>query len=382
MKPSLINFYYKYAAISLIALFAATQFILIIRHKSVFISDSYFYKHIYYQIKGDTYNEARQKIVSQVDLKNSDEITTNIFINQAAYSNSLTFFVKRPLYPLLVALISTLSKNEVFNFMFPVFLAYVGIVFLIYNLSGINLGRLFAAITSSLFIAFYPLLDWSTYALTDTIGAFFWILQVFLAYLYISGSKTKWLLAYAVVLALSLTNREQSTLMIPLFIILFILTKFAKLPGKLKPKIINLIVISVIFSLAYMMIMIILGQRSILETIAYTHNNFGLTSNRYSTAELIKFSVDSFKTSHLVFFHELIQHHWWFIISVISIMGIAKTLVTKGKSLIDLLLLSSGIASYMFVFIFPSLQYRYFFPVLFTIIYFAAKFIKEYFETV
>ena len=71
--------FYRYAAFFILILFSALQFILILRHKSVYLSDSYFYKHIFYQIKGDSYILAKEKIISHVDLDRADKITRKIF---------------------------------------------------------------------------------------------------------------------------------------------------------------------------------------------------------------------------------------------------------------------------------------------------------------
>src|SRR3990167_9768027 len=111
-KITIKSYYYKYGALFLLLIFSTVQYLLILRHKSPYLSDSYFYKHIFYQIKGDSYDLARQKVVSQVDLTSADEITINFFTKGEAYKNSLSFFTKRPLYPVSAAIISMFISNE------------------------------------------------------------------------------------------------------------------------------------------------------------------------------------------------------------------------------------------------------------------------------
>src|SRR3990167_10576462 len=109
----------RFAPLLLILAFAATQYVLIFRHKSPYLSDSYFYKHIFYQMKGDSYDIARAKVVSQVDLTGADDITVNFFTKDEAYENSLSFFTKRPLYPLFAVFESLFVSDEFLNFATP-----------------------------------------------------------------------------------------------------------------------------------------------------------------------------------------------------------------------------------------------------------------------
>lgn len=380
MKPGLNRIYFKYAATLLIILFAIAQYILILRHKSPYLSDSYFYKHIYYQMKGDDFEAARQKIISEVDLSRADKITKNIFANKNAYSNSYTFFVKRPFYPSFAYLLSFLIPGQYLNFLIPVFLGYLGIIVLVYFFSKEGLGYLFATITTALFISFYPFLDWSTYFLTDTLGAFFWLLQIYFLYKFLKGNNSKWILLYAIFLVLSLLNREQSVLMIPLTIILFISLYLFKFPPTVRKNVLHTILVSIFIVAVYLATSFLFKQRTILDTISYTQNRYGLDSNFYTLKETFTYLVNTIKVSHAVFFKELLSHHWWFTFAFLAVLGVIKTIFfDKSKRLVDILLLSSGIASYFSIFIYPVLSYRYFFPVLLSIIYFAAKLIKEYF---
>lgn len=380
MRLTLNRIYLQYAAILLIILFAIAQYILILRHKSPYLSDSYFYKHIYYQMQGEDFEGAREKIISEVDVSNADKITKNIFENKNSYLNSYTFFVKRPLYPFLAYLLNFVTNNAYIDFLIPVFLGYFGIITLVYFFAKVGLGNLFAIISTALFISFYPFLDWSTYFLTDTIGAFFWLFQILCIYKFVKGNNSKWILLYAIFLVLSLLNREQSVLMVPLTVILFIILYLFKFPITVRKNILYTILVSIFIIAVYLVTSLLLKQRTILDTIIYTQNRYGLDSNFYTTKETLTYLTSTIKVSHTVFFRELVTHHWWLMFIFLSVCGIIKTIfIDSKKRLIDTLLLSSGIASYLSIFIYPVLSYRYFFPTLLAIIYFAAKFVQDYF---
>lgn len=380
MTSLLERIYFKYAAIILVLLFATAQFFLILRHKSPYLSDSYFYKHIYYQIKGDSFDSARQKIISEVDLSNTDKITKNIFENRQAYTNSYGFFVKRPLYPASAYLLSFIIPSEYLNFLIPVFLAYLGSIIFVYFFAKEGLNYLLATIATALFIAFYPFLDWSTYFLTDTIGAFFWLLQIFSLYKFLKRNNPKWIFLYAIFLSLSLLNREQSVLMVPATLLLFMLLFLFKFSTKVKKNVLISFLVSLFVVAFYLLVSLFLKQRTILDTIIYTQNRYGLDANLYTFSQTFSFLTNTIKISHAVFFKELLTHHWWFTFMALGVLGVAKTIfLNKTKRLIDMLLISSGIAAYLSIFIYPVLSYRYFFPVLLTCVYFASKFIKDYF---
>ena len=104
------NLTLKYGAIILLISFAIVQFLLILRHKSPYLSDSYFYKHMFYQMRGDSYDQAKEKIISQIDIDQLDKITRKIFTEDDSYQYSYSFFTKRPLYPFLARIVNIFSK--------------------------------------------------------------------------------------------------------------------------------------------------------------------------------------------------------------------------------------------------------------------------------
>lgn len=381
MKQDISQIYYKYGAIALILLFAIIQFFLILRHKSPYLSDSYFYQHIFYELKGESFNSAREKVTGIVDLKNADEIGKNIFENPQSYENSYGFFIKRPLYPISAYLVNLLSPNVYLSFLIPVLAAYLGVTILVYYFSVKELGKTYGIATTALFISFYPFLDWSTYFMTDTIGAFFWMLQLLFIYKFTKTRINKWLVLFAAILAVSILNREQNVLMVPLIGIFQILVWVFKIPVKNKNSAIMLFGVSIFVVFIFIVTSFILRQKNILDTLVYTQNNYGLQNNSYTIKETLDYIIRSVKVDHIVFARELVQHHWWFLLSLLSIFGVFKTIIyKKDKTLLTLLIFSSGIASYLSIFIYPVLSYRYFYPLLFAIIFFAMKFTKGYFE--
>jgi len=379
-KITIKSYYYKYGALFLLLIFSTVQYLLILRHKSPYLSDSYFYKHIFYQSKGDSYDLARQKVVSQVDLKGVDDITVNFFSNDEAYRNSLSFFTKRPLYPLLAAFVSLFASNEFLDFVIPVFVAYIASIILSFYIFRQGLSFFFAIFSTSLLISFYPFLDWSTYFLTDTIGFAFWLLLLFIIYKYIKKGESKLLIFFSGSLSISLLNREQSLFILPLLIILLSLMTLFRIRNKEIIRGIKLIIFTLIVVGIYFLISTVTKQRTLLGTINYTQNSYGLFQRDYTFFETVTYMSDAIKRSHIAFIEDLTRHHWWFVFFILGIFGIIKIFCFNSKrQLLDLLFFSSAIASYLSIFFYPVLSYRFFYPILTALLYFSSKLIRGYF---
>lgn len=372
------NFFPKYLALFLILIFATVQFILILRHKSPYISDSYFYKHMFYQMQGSSFEEAYEKIHSQVRLEKADQITRNMFTNIDAYRNSYAYFTKRPLYPFLAVILNRVFANDYLAFVTPVLISYLGVIVLTYYFSAQRFTPFFAAFATAVLVAFYPFLEWSTFFLTDVIGAFFWLLLLFFTYQYFKAQDKKWLIFYLLTFLLSFFNREQSLLVVPLFAMLYIFLVVFKSNQNIKKSVLKIFLISTALSLIYLAISSLFFQKSILDNITYIRNDFGLYSHSYSLNNNISYLLESLKNSHIALVQDVTRHHWWFVFTLLGIIGIAKTLLAKRPHILDLLLISSGFASYLMI-LWPFLSYRFLFPAIITIIYFATKFLLEYF---
>jgi len=371
----------KYGALLLLFVFAFLQFALILRHKSPYISDSYFYKHLFYQMRGDSYDQAREKVVSQLNIDQLDKIGKKIFGDEESYKYSYSFFTKRPLYPFLALLFNKLGFNEFLSFLTPVFLAYAGSILLSFYQFRLGLSYFQAIFALALLIAFYPFLDWSTYFLTDTIGFFFWLLQLIFAYKFVTAGTLKYLALYVISIGISLLNREQSILMLPLTVTLYLFVVIFKDSQILKNRLAILIKSTLAIVLFYLAITIIFNQRTIAESINYLQNDYAFFSKTFNLSETAGYLIKTIIFTHIVFLIDLARHHWWFTFVVLGLIGVTRMIIFSGKKqFINLLLLSSGLASYSFVFIYPVLSYRFFYPVVIMIVYFFVKFIFEFFE--
>ena len=371
----------KFFPLVLILSFAVTQYILIFRHKSPHLSDSYFYKHIYYEMQGYSYKDAQKKVLSQVDLTGADNITVNFFTKDESYRNSLSFFTKRPFYPVTAAFISVFTSSEFVAFVLPVFVAYIASITLSFYFFKKGLNYFFATFSLALFISFHPFLDWSTYFLTDTIGFAFWLAQLFIIYQYFKNGNPQLLLIFAALFGLSLLNREQSFLILPLLFVFWSALKIFGFSNKEKTRILKLFLITLVAAGLYLLIVWITGQRTLLDTLAYTQNNYGLFQKEYTIFQTGAYVADAVVRSHVAVIGDLTRNHWWFVIFVLGILGILKIIFfdTK-KKFIDLILLSSGVVSYISIFLYPVLSYRFFFPVVIMIIYFASRAISDFFQ--
>ncbi|MCR4324889.1 MAG: glycosyltransferase family 39 protein [Candidatus Curtissbacteria bacterium] len=363
-------------AVILLLVFATAQFILILRHKNPYVSDSYFYKHTYYQLKGLSYDEAQAKIISEVDLIAADEITRNFFQNKETYANSYSFFQKRPFYPLTAYLASLFNLNDYLSFQIPVFTAYILSVILVFRLSKEGLGYFFAIISTALFVSFYPFLDSSTYFLTDTIGFAFWLSQIFTIYNYIKSKKSKWLIFFFISLSISLLNREQSVLMAPLLMSALVLQKLLLLKGASQIK--KLLFVSFIPIILFITVSFMLKLPNIYDTISYTQNNYGLRSNKFTAEETFRYMANAIKISHYVFIRDIVSHHWWLLLSALAAVSALRSLVKGKRNNLDILIVSSALASYLAIFIYPVLSYRYFLPIVFAVSYFSVKILRDY----
>lgn len=374
----LTRFKYQLPILLLLS-FSVFQFFLILRHKSPYLSDSYFYKHIFYEIKGDTFNTARSKILSEIDISKADEVSRNLYLNESAYKNSLSFFTKRPLYPFTASLISYVLSSTYVAFLIPVFISYLGSIFLSSYFFRKSLNYSFSIIATALLVAFYPFLDWSTYFITDTIGFFFWLSQLFFIYIYLTRNLKQYFYFFLISLPISFFLREQSTLMLSLLVIAFLHTSLNKSLKSYSKPVFSLLIPTLLIVLIYLLIQMLTNQKNLIDTIIYTMNNYGLYSSTFSTSQIIIFYIKAVLRAHTGFVEDLIKHHWWFLFSTLSILGVFSEFVTKKKqSIISALILYSAFSSYLAIFLYPVLSYRYFFPVIIAIILFSVKFFEDY----
>jgi len=357
----------------LLLLLSAVEFFLILRHKSPYSSDSRFYQHIVYSFQGNSYAQSKDKVLSNISSDRLDAVSKNFFYHPQAYQWSLKFFTKRPLYPLTAAILNKIGFSEFASFAIPLFIAYLGTVIVIFSLMAKGLNSFPAVVATALFIAFRPFLEWATYFQPDVIGSFLWLIMIWELYRYVFLAENRRLKYYAVILVLSLFTREQGLLMVIAAAIIWLFTK--KTEASRAP------LVTAVIGITYISVSTLTGQATIFDTIKYLQNNYGLTNNSYTVAQTLSFMAKEIFTAHRLLFLDLARHRWWLLIFTLGIIGAYRRLCRPKKIKdIELLLFASGISAYAAIFFYPSFSYKYFFPTAVSLIYFAVKFITEFFS--
>lgn len=350
----------------LLILFVANlESLLLLRHKSPYISDSYFYQHLVYQYLGDDYDQVRTRVIENLSSIKLDQISSKFFYNEQSYYKTLKFFTKRPLYPWLVSIIYRFANQEYLSFLLPQLLALNIILITAFSLFRQGLTDSWAIISTALLAAFPPLIEWTTYFTGDIIGVSFWLLQITLLLKLIQKPNINTQIIFLIVLSLSLFNREQSLLMnAVIFVLMFSSTRL-----------VTLWKFTAAVSILYLSVLKLTGQYTIFDTISYLRNDYGLTDNVYTVSQNIPFILQSIVSAHQAFLMDAIHHRWWFAITLTGITGAISAM--KRRKIIDLIMLASAIGSYAAIFIYPSFSYKYFFPMAISLIYFTVRLIRS-----
>jgi len=360
--------------IGFVFVFAIVQFFLILRHKSPYTSDTYFYKHLAYQLDGKSYQSSKELILKEASSLH-DPISRNIFENEKLYDDVYVYFIKRPIYPVLIYLFGKITGNYFQALLIPVFLGYLGTIFAAYYLLTKRFGIFFATIGTCLFISFYPFLDLSTYFLTDPINSFFWLTFLILIYKYCVTKRKIFLRGYVLLLAISLFTREQS-LLFPLVILLVMLLN--RIYHTIQVSFTKVFVLSVFVSILYFIFSFTTKQRTLIDALFYTEASYGFREINRNYASLLTYMQKAIIASHLALIRDLASHHWWSTFSLVGILGAGyQFLVLKKPNLLDLLVLCSGVVSYLAIFLYPVLSYRYFYPAIFCVVYFSILLLKK-----
>lgn len=368
-QPKLIKIWLPLGVLLIIA---TLEFVLLLRHKSPYVSDSYFYNHIFYTFQGNNFDQARQKILNKLDNNKLSDIEKNIFYNTDQYHYSLSRYIRRPLYPFTAYLLNIFIRNEYLSFIIPVFLSYIGVITLTYILLRNRFDSFWASVGTALFIGFYPFIDWSSYFLTDTIGAFFWLAQIYLILKYLQKPKSIILNSFVLLLIISLFNREQSILMIATVGLIIIIGRFFALDKKIHSPLNKIFLSSGLISTIFLAANAILKQPSLYNSWIYLQSNFGLYSTHYSYLQTTVFLSDQQIALHLGLLMDLIRHRWWATITALGIIGFAQIfIIFKKPKLLDIIVLASSISAYIGLIIIPFLSYRYFYPTIIGVIFFA-----------
>lgn len=369
---------HKILPLVILLIIAASQFIFNLSKKSPYLSDSLFYKHYFYEMQGNTFDQARQKILANHKINWEDNIQKKIIEDEKLYKNSYSLFKKRPLYPAVALFFYLILRNEYLSFLIPVLLAYLASITLSYYFFNLRLNLGYSTLATGLLVAFPPFYIWSTYFMTDIIGLFFWLVNLLFAYKYIVSQNMKWLILFVSTLIISLLNREQGILMLPLFVIMAFFIKRFNLPKKIALYNFRLVLICLPVLFLYLFIVYLTKQKTAWDTLVYYQNIYGTVSNNYSISQTLIFLVDSIVLEHQEFFLAVIFHFWMLFFITVAIYEFIKTV--KGRNLVDTIMISSALASYLSIFVYPSFAFRYFFPITISILYFSAKFFQNYFE--
>ena len=206
-------------------------------------------------------------------------------------------------------------------------------------------------------------------------------IQIILIIAFLQKPKWQVLLLFTICLIISLFNREQSLFIVPTIIIAGLFFLKQKESTQVK-RIVPLLLLSSTISLLYILGLYLLGQRGALDSIVYAQNSFGFYNNSFTKIETVAFMIDSISYVHQKFIKDLLSSPAYTLFFTTFIFAVFRFFKQKnGFKTIDTLILSSGIGSYLSIFILPLLNYRYFFPVMFTVIYFSTMYILEFLKS-
>ncbi len=361
----------------ILLIIATLEFVLLLRHKSPYLSDSYFYNHIYYQFQGYNYGDSHNKILKKIDDKKISDIEKNIFYNPDKYEYSLSRYLKRPLYPFSAYLLNIFTHNEYLSFIIPIFISYLGCITLIYLLFNARFEKFWATFGTALFIGFNPFIDWSTYFLTDTIGAFFWLLQLYMIFKYIKKPKSLTLSLYVLLLVISLFNREQSLLMCVTSLFILIIGRIFKLGKKTYHPLNKILLTSIAITVIYLIVNSLLKQPNLYDSWIYLESSFGYYSIHPSYVQTIKYILNQIAVLHVGLLMDLIRHRWWMTFTILGFVGaIQSFIIYKKPKLLDIIIIASSVSAYLGLIIVPFLSYRYFYPTIIGTIYFSIHAIR------
>jgi len=363
---------------------ASSQYVVTIKNKWPYTSDSLFYIHNFYQIQGSSYEEARQRVLTNYPIPWKDKVQQNIFNDPQTYKKVYRVFTKRPLYPSIAFVLNYLVRSEYLAFILPIFFGYLGVIFINFHFVKIRLGYLSAVISSLLLIAFSPFLAWSTYIMTDTIGAFFWLLQIYFIFLYFTKNKLLYLKLFTASLIISLFNREQSILLILFLIIISVMIRTKVLPGSISNNNNKLLISTVIVSTLFMLGIKLFNQLTAWDNLIYFQSNYYLNSTNFTFTETFLFYTRQVMFAHYEAIQSIVRNPFYLLTFSLGLLGMCRISRDAKRTsaplvIIDALLVASAFSSYLTIFIVPVFRYRFFFPLVISLIYFAIKFATSYF---
>ena len=185
---------------------------------------------------------------------------------------------------------------------------------------------------TALFLGFYPFLDWSTYFLTDTIGAFFWLTQIYFIYKYIQKPVRSTLIVYVFLMIVSLFNREQSILMVAT---IFIMWVGIRLFGQKKDTAVatnKLFIYTCVISLLFLVLNSVLKLPSLYDSWIYLESGFGYKTLKYSAIETAYFLTGELVKLHVGLAADLFRHRWWLLMTLLGFAGVYVQFLKKKET--------------------------------------------------
>lgn len=366
----------KILLLLILLLLASLNYLKTSKQNSPYKLDSFIYEQIFWQLKGDSYQLAKEKVFSDKKIL-FDETVKKIIGNEIVYKNVYSLFLKRPFYPTTAYILNFFTHEQTLAFALPPFAAYLGIITVFYFLCLKVLNPAPAAL-SSLFLTFYnPLVISSASFMSDTLGTFFWMVNLILILQYLKNGKRKFLALFLICEVLALTVREQNLLMLPLSLILVLTFRFLFKNKLLLKRSVNIALPLVIILVIYHLVIYVFSHRTFVDAILYLQSGYLPIQENSSLTQFLEFYLHSLFTSHVVFAQVLAKYPWRLLFLVMAALGVKRTISDRKNSLINSVMFASGIASYLAIYAFPVPNPRYFFPLVASIIYFAVYFVTN-----
>jgi len=220
--------------------------------------------------------------------------------------------------------------------------------------------------------------------MTDTIGAFFWLFQIYFVLLYFTKKKAIYLKLFAGSLIISLFNREQSVLLIPLFVTIVIMIKTNLLSKSISTYNSKLLLTTLIISTIFMLGIKSLGQLTAWDNLKYIQSNYYITSSDFTFTETFLFYIPTAIRANINALYAVANNPFYLLIFTLGFITACKAILDARKTKkplahIDALFIASAISSYLSIFIVPVFEFRFFFPVAISAIYFFLKFTANFF---
>lgn len=356
---------------------ASNNFFVTFTAKSPYTSDSYFYRHLFYEMKGQSFFEARANVLKSQKIRFSYAIEQNVLDNRNSYMQAYPYFGNRVALPFLAFISSFIFPNEDVDFLIPVFSAYIGIVILLFYLFYKRIGLALSFLGVFFLIYFPPFLNNATNFMTDTLGLFLFLLLFLVSSLFVKNGNSKVFILCLVLFVISLFNREQSLFFIPALLLSYLFYR-NRINDEDREKYRNLFLALSAIGFVYLFFSAYLGKPSLLESFQRFQNSYGYYHNTYATTETLKFLLESLKVSHIIFLSDLKNNFYSGLFFGISLWYATSNLFRRRLDFFGCFLASMLLVSYFQIFLFPIFDYRYFFPAVVAVIYFALCYVHQY----